>query len=46
MEAFEMYSILLWDIVEPTAFVAVIILLWRMVKTLKEIERELRNCGK
>ena len=41
-----MYSILLWDIVEPTAFIVVIILLWRMVKALREIERELRNCGK
>ncbi len=36
-------SVLLWDIVEPTAFVVVIIMLWRMHKELKEIKKLLEE---
>ena len=43
MEPFEFYSMLLWDVVEPAAFVAVIILLYKMYRVLREIERELKS---
>ena len=43
MEPFEFYSILLWDVVEPTAFVIIAILLWKIYRALREIERELRS---
>ena len=43
MVPFEFYSMLLWDVVEPAAFVAVIILLYKMYRVLRGIERELEN---
>ena len=43
MEPFEFYSMLLWDVVEPTALIAVIILLYKIYRALREIERELEN---
>ena len=42
---FMMGSALLWDIVEPTAFVIVIIMLWKIHKELKAIKELLKKLG-